>query len=143
MNPTGYEQVLEQAASLDASPARSFVLGLSLILQADATTLRSFLFDGHGTARGLVDATGRLASGQILAYDAFGVRTDAHSAVLTPIQYTGQWFDEVLGQGYHRHRWLTHLAGRFTAFDRYEPSAGDTGDANPYSICGERSVKPQ
>jgi hypothetical protein len=99
MNPTGYEQVLEQAAGLDpttASPTRSFVLGLSLILQADGSTLRSMLFDGHGTNRALIDATGRLASGQVLAYDAFGVRTDAHSAVLTPIQYTAQWFDEVL-----------------------------------------------
>ncbi len=123
MNPTpttGYEQVLEQAAGLDGSPARSFVLGLSLILQADGTTLRSFLFDGHGTGRGLVDATGRLASGQVLAYDAFGVRTDAHSAVLTPIQYTGQWFDEVLGQGYHRHRWLSHATGTWNAADSFE-----------------------
>ena len=47
MNPTGYEQVLEQAAGLDGSPTRSFVLGLSLILQADGSTLRNFLFDGH------------------------------------------------------------------------------------------------
>jgi RHS repeat-associated protein len=131
MNPTGYEQVLEQAAALDASPTRSFVLGLSLILQADGSTMRSLLYDGHGTARGLTDATGRLASGQILAYDAFGVRTDGHSSVLTPIQYTGQWFDEVLGQGYHRHRWLIPGVG-FGSLDSFEASSYQALDLHKY-----------
>jgi RHS repeat-associated protein len=87
---------------------------------AAAGSLASLLYDGHGSTRGLVDATGRLASGQIKAYDAFGVATSGQNPILTPLGYAGEWFDNLLQQAYHRHRYLNHATGTWNAFDMYE-----------------------
>jgi RHS repeat-associated protein len=125
-NPTGYEQVLGQAGALNVMPELAFVLAMDVVAQIDpaaAGSLASLLYDGHGSARGLVDATGRLASGQIKAYDAFGVATSGQSPILTPLGYAGEWFDNLLQQAYQRHRYLNHSTGTWNAFDGYEGNA--------------------
>jgi RHS repeat-associated protein len=116
------------ASALNAMPELAFVLTMDVVAQLDpaaAGSLASLLYDGHGSTRGLVDATGRLASGQIKAYDAFGVATSGQSPILTPLGYAGEWYDDLLQQAYHRHRYLNHATGTWNAFDAYEGQIGN------------------
>jgi RHS repeat-associated protein len=121
-NPTGYEQVLEQASALNAAPALAFALAMDVVAQVSPATgtISMLLYDGHGSTRGILDATGQLADGQIKSYDAFGVPTTSLTAILTPLGYAGEWYDHLLKQSYHRHRYLNHSTGTWNAFDGYE-----------------------
>ena len=133
-NPTGYQQILEESASATGNLLRSYVLGLNVISQwlADDGTSNSalhyLLYDGHGSTRGLVDATGQPLTGQIYAYDAFGNRLDSSNA-LTTLLYSGEQTEAVTGLQYLRARYYDPTTGRF---NRLDPFAGNIFD--PFSL---------
>jgi len=123
INATGYTQVLEQRDGA-AALVRSFVVGRDIISQADGSTVRDFLYDGHGSTRALLDATGAVATGSVLAYDAFGVRTSTGTP-LTPLQYAGEWLD-THSQMYHlRARPYMPSVGRLPSADSYQGRIAD------------------
>jgi hypothetical protein len=74
-NPTGYSQVLEEVSGA-AVLLKSYTLGLDVISRAtSASAVHFLLYDGHGSTRALVDASGDSITSptrQVLAYDAFG-----------------------------------------------------------------------
>ena len=121
-NPTGYSQVLEQWRN--GTLYRSFLLGQSILAQADGSTVRYLLADGHTDTRALLDATGQPITGQLLSYDTFGKVISGQTSILTPIQYAMQWIDNATGLSFNRARWYD-LAGRWTQRD---PRLNPVGD---------------
>jgi RHS repeat-associated protein len=73
LNPTGYSKSIEERSTVNGSPVVTYILGLNVIGQANASgTLSYLLRDGHGTTRALTDSSGAVLSGTEYDYDAFG-----------------------------------------------------------------------
>jgi hypothetical protein len=93
--------VLEEL--VDGVLSKSYTLGLDVIGQALAASgaVHFFLYDGHGSTRGLVDATGQPLSDQIYRYDAYGnaIGFDP-AAALTTLLYSGEQLDAAARGGY-------------------------------------------
>lgn len=131
-NPTGYAQVLEQW--LNEILAQSYVLGLDVISQALANSSPLFLlYDGHGSTRMLVDATGQPLTGQVFRYDAFGNRLDSATA-LTSLLYSGEQTDPT-GLQYLRARYYEPRIGRFTRLDPLPGCTNDPLSLHRYLYC--------
>ncbi len=122
-NPTGYAQVLEEKDDT-GDVTKTYTLGHDVIAQQDSTNgVLYLLYDGHGSTRGLVDATGQPLSGQVYRYDAFGIRLDTATA-LTTLLYSGEQTDPT-GLQYLRARYYDPASGRF---NRLDPFAGNMSD---------------
>lgn len=137
-NPTGYSQVLEERDG-NGLLVRSYELGNDVIAQADGSTVRRLLYDGGGSTRALVDATGRVATGQVYAYDAFGVRVEDPANPVAPatgLLYRGEYFDATLGQYQLRARYYDPTRGAFTSFDGYEANTGTPLALHKYLYAG-------
>ncbi|MEL7238717.1 MAG: RHS repeat-associated core domain-containing protein, partial [Planctomycetota bacterium] len=151
-NPTGYAQVLESTVG-DGSGgtgggagdlAMAYLLGLDVIAQAEATDgtgggdgeAALLLYDAGGHTRGLVDATGQIATGQVYAYDAFGRWIEDPANAVTPatsLLYRGEFYDAESGTYYLRGRpAYDPSTGRFTSQDPREAGPGDLANANLY-----------
>jgi len=104
-NRTGYPQVLEER--VDGQLTKSYLLGLDVLAQALALNeLHYLLTDGHGSTRGLVDATGQPLTGQIYRYDAYGVPLGFDpSTAATTLLYSGEQLDQLTGLQYLRARY--------------------------------------
>lgn len=135
-NPTGYAQVIEERA-LSMAVERAYLLGHDVLAQQDAESdLVRLLYDGHGSTRGLVNATGPVdATGQLLdaavyTYDAYGVRLDANTE-RTTLLYSGEWRD-ANGFDYLRARPYDFKTGRFMRVDDYAGSIRDPQSLHKY-----------
>lgn len=126
-NPTGYAQIFEEW--LNGEFAKSYTLGLDVISQWAAAIASGspllLLYDGHGSTRGLVDATGQPLSGQIYRYDAYGnpIGFDSTTAA-TSLLYTGEKTD-LTGLQYLRARYYNPATG---TFNRLDPFFGNLSD---------------
>jgi len=139
-NPTGYAQVLEQIdrnANGDIIRAMAFTLGMDVIAQATQNTATGatqplfFMYDAHGSTRGLLDATGAYAVApaegdngtvQAFTYDAYGTLLGMDEAqALTTLLYSGEQTNPASGLQYLRARYLDPTTGRF---NRVDPFAG-------------------
>jgi RHS repeat-associated protein len=124
LNPTGYAQVVEELQS--GAVTRTYAWGLGLIDEqqriSGTTTTSYYVFDGHGSVRGLASSTGALTD--TYDYDAFG--NLLHSTGSTPNNYlySGEQFDPDLGFYYNRARYLITTTGRFWSMDGFEGSPG-------------------
>ena len=121
-NPTGYAQILEEKDAA-GSVTKTYTLGLDVIAQQASSGQLYLLYDGHGSTRGLVDATGQPLSSQIFRYDAFGNRLDNNIA-MTSLLYSGEQTDRT-GLQYLRARYYDPATGRF---NRLDPFAGNLDD---------------
>jgi len=78
------------------------------------------VYDGHGSTRQLVGATGQPIAGQAFAYDAYGNAIDFDpTAAHTTLLYSGEQTDTATGQQYLRARYYDPGIGRFGAMDPY------------------------
>ena len=131
-NHTGYAQVLEER--VDGQLSKTYTLGLDVLAQALALSeLHHFLYDGHGSTRGLVDATGQPLTGQIYRYDAYGnpIGFDP-SAALTTLLYSGEQLDQLTGLQYLRARYYDLATGRFTRLDPFFGELSDPQSLHKY-----------
>jgi len=133
MNPTGYEQVLEERT--DGQLTKSYVIGHDVIAQIarDAATQAkqtlALLYDAHGNTRQAADELGQLhalaatLAEQIvhtLIYDAPGTAINfAPTTAATSLLYTGDYQDALTGQLYLRARWYDAAASRFGRLDPF------------------------
>jgi len=134
-NPTGYAQVLEER--VDGELSKSYTLGLDVLAQALALSeLHHFLYDGHGSTRGLVDATGQPLTGQIYRYDAYGnpIGFDSSTA-LTTLLYSGEQTDQLTGLQYLRARYYDLATGRFNRLDPFFGNRHDPQSLHKYVFC--------
>ena len=135
-NPTGYSQVLEEKDS-GGNVTKTYTLGQDVIAQ-QAPAVQSggtlyLLYDGHGSTRGLVDATGQPLTGQVFRYDAFGNRLDSSTA-LTTLLYSGEQTDGT-GLQYLRARYYDPAVGRFNSLDPFAGDSSDPQSLHQYLYC--------
>ncbi len=124
-NPTGYSQVLEvrtasSAGGIATAVPDTYILGMNVEGQwlASPGSIQYFLYDGHGSVRGIEDGNGILDMTQRLDYDAFGsaINFDPSTAA-SKVLYVGQWWDLSV-KGYdNRFRIYDPTTGRFISQD--------------------------
>ena len=140
-NPTGYSQVLEER-DITGVTIKTYKVGLTVDTQQSSAIYGGgalfLLKDGHGSTRMLVDATGQPLSGQVFAYDAFGIRLDTASA-LTTLLYSGEQTDAT-GLQYLRARYYNPNTGRFNSLDSYLGDLNDPLTFHKYMFCGGDGV---
>jgi RHS repeat-associated protein len=125
-NHTGYAQVLEEYVNDQLN--RTYTLGHDVIAQNDsANGTLTFMYDGHGSTRALLDAAAALA--QAFAYDAYGNHLAAAGLTssvdaMTNLLYSGEWTLPT-GLQYLRARYYNPGTGRF---NRLDPFAGNQND---------------
>jgi YD repeat-containing protein len=93
-NPTGYTQVLEEHTS-GTAPNMSYIIGLSVVAQTNASGTTSYLMpDALGSTRLVVDPSGTITVRY--QYDAYGNVLGVALGLLSPpateILYNGQFF---------------------------------------------------
>jgi len=151
-NPTGYAQVLEQIdrnANGDIIRAMAFTLGMDVIAQATqnaatgATQTLFFMYDAHGSTRGLLDANGAYAvnpdDGQVQAftYSAYGSMLEiAPASVMTALQYSGEMTDRLTGMQNLRARFYDVSTGRFVRLDPFGGIGFQPGSLHKYAYVG-------
>ena len=138
MNPTGYSQVLEEHIGNSSTPSMSYIVGLAIVGQTNASTATSYLMpDAQGSTRQLTDSSGNITAR--FSFDAWGVYLYAPIGVLsapaTKILYTGQLFDVVLLMENLRFRYLQPTIGRFTGPDSFAGYTSVPLTLNRYLYC--------
>ena len=139
LNHTGYAQVLEETEhGADGNIAKiiTYTIGHDVIsqfstaMEAQVVALGGvgaslfFLYDGHGSNRGVTDANGKIL--QRYNYDAYGNAIGFNPAdAFTNLLYSGEQFNPTSGLQYLRARWYNPQAGRF---NRVDPFAGNIDD---------------
>jgi RHS repeat-associated protein len=116
-NHTGYQQVLEEFATLGSTPTRSYVIGDDVLAQADSGSASYLLYDGHGSTRQIDDSSGNVTSRY--NYDAYGITqaTTSTSSAETSFLYCGEQFDSTLQMYNLRARFYNPSNGRFNQRD--------------------------
>ena len=144
-NPTGYSQVAVETTTTDGQPSKRIVytIGHDQISQTvyasdgaggwNAGETHHFGTDGHGSVRVLYGAAAAIVQDivnsvpQIYHFDAYGNLLNFTDGVvpLTSYLYSGEAFDQTIGQQYLRARWYDPASGRF---NRLDPFAGNMQD---------------
>jgi RHS repeat-associated protein len=120
-NHTGYAQVFVED---DGTDTTSYVIGDDVLAQATNTSNPEYLlYDGHGSTRQTTDNAGVVTDS--FSYDAYGMLLGNPASTTTNLLYTGEQFDDNLGQYYLRARYYDPLNGRF---NRVDPFSGNTVD---------------
>jgi RHS repeat-associated protein len=123
-----YAQVLEEY-STDGTVLTSYVYGNDLISQThdDPQTqvgnTTYYHVDGLGSTTALTDEIGTVVSTS--RYDAYGEKTGGTGTISNKYLFTGEQFDENLGDYYLRARYYDTNNGRFTRRDDYEGRTGE------------------
>jgi len=138
-NPTGYSQVLEELSGA-AVLLKSYTLGLDVISQpTSASAVHFLLYDGHGSTRALVDASGDIITSptrQVFAYDAYGNAIGFNLAnALTTLLYSGEWLDKLTNLQYLRARYYNPLTASFTTLDSFAGNPSDPQSLHKYVYC--------
>lgn len=153
-NHTGYAQTIEEGVDdngngvLDAAEVdKTYVIGHDVIAQAAAELLDdgriqeaaqqllTFLYDGHGSTRALLNEAFEIA--QKYAYDAYGVQLTgtqltSAAAAFTSLLYSGEHFDAKVQMQYLRARWYDAASGRFNRVDPFAGSPSDPQSLHKY-----------
>jgi YD repeat-containing protein len=130
-NPTGYPQIIEENTA--GTSSRSYVAGNAVLGQSDATNgTVYFIRDGHGSNRGLTDATGAIVTGEVYDYQGFGEAIGFTPGVAKTIHlFAGDAeFDGATGFYYHDARWRDTF--RFTSYDGFEADRSSPEDLHKY-----------
>ncbi|MBZ5579588.1 MAG: DUF6531 domain-containing protein [Acidobacteriia bacterium] len=131
---TGIPQVIAETGS-DGS-ARTFVYGLQRISQqqfipgSNSSTTSFYLYDGHGSVRGLASASGAITD--TYDYDGFGNLIYRTGTTVNNYLFAGEAFDPALGIYYNRARYYDVRRGRFWTMDALEGKAGDPLSLHKY-----------
>jgi RHS repeat-associated protein len=134
-NPTGYTQVFEEHVGGSSSPSMSYIIGLAVLAQTNASGATSYLMvDAQGSTRQLTDSSGNITAR--FAFDAYGNLVYVAVGVLNPpatkILYVGQLFDVALQLYVLRARLFDAGRGRFTTSDPIGASLCDPGNLDKY-----------
>jgi RHS repeat-associated protein len=134
-NHTGYQQILEESATLRGSPTTSYVLGDDVLAQTVGSTVSYLLYDGHGSTRQVSGSAGNVTSRY--NYDAYGITqaTTTTSGVETSILYCGQQYDSTLNMYNSRARYYNPANGRFNQRDSFASNSEDPQSLHKYAYC--------
>ena len=140
LNPTGYAQVVAEAASNGAAQ-EGYYYGLEQIGRVKVFGTAPTVFyvhDGHGSVRALTNTTGAVTD--TYDYDAFG--NLIHSTGTTPNNYlfAGEQYDPDLRLYYNRARYLNTNTGRFWTMDTDEDSQREPLSLHKYLYASDDGV---
>ncbi len=132
LNPTGYEQVVEEVVG--SAVQRMYTYGLRRISQnqlINSTWTPSFYgYDGSDNVRTLTDAIGTVTDTS--DYDAWGNEVSTTGATPNAYLYRSEQYDADLGLYYLRARYFNPLTGRFLSTDPFEGSLMDPASLQKY-----------
>ena len=106
--------------------------GLTLIYYKQGSTVRYYLFNGHGDVVKLTNDTGVVVKTYV--YDAFGEEQDIIDTDTNHFRYCGEYYDKETKTLYLRARYYSSATGRFTQEDPIKDGA------NWYSYCANNPV---
>ena len=112
-------------AELDADGNEKcwYTIGADLISQERNGAVSTYLYDGHGSVRGLSDETGAVTD--TYNYDAWGELLDKTGTTENSYLYCGEQLDSATGLYYLRARYMNPSTGTFTTMDTYQGSIFD------------------
>jgi RHS repeat-associated protein len=117
-----YAQVLEEYNNTGTLQV-AYTFGNDLINQTRNGLTTFYMVDGLGSTRLLTDVQGNVLN--IYDYDAFGETISQSGNVDNQYLFTGEQFDQGLGDYYLRDRFYDESIGRFTRKDVYEGRLGE------------------
>jgi RHS repeat-associated protein len=136
--------ILMEIDPADSSIKKTYIYANSQILaqhNGDYSAARYFyLHDRLGSVREMINQAGTVVN--MYTYNPFGetFASETEENVLNPFKYTGQWFDDEVGQYHLRARMYEPHIGRFTTRD---PVFGDFKEPltlHKYLYCGNDPV---
>ena len=118
-----------------------YTIGTDLISQERSGKTSLYLYDGHGSVRGLVDQNAKVTDAY--NYDAFGNLIDKTGTTVNNYLYCGEQFDSATGLYYLRARYMNPTTGTFISMDTYQGSIFEPAtlhkylyaNANPVTYC--------
>jgi len=129
LNPTGYDQVVEEVIS--GTVEREYAYGLQLIdenqVSSSIWTPSFYGYDGSGNVTFLASAAGSVTDTN--EYNAFGNLVSFTGTTPNVYMYRGERYDSDLGFYYLRARYYNPATGRFVSRD---PEEGDS--SNPATL---------
>jgi fibro-slime domain-containing protein/RHS repeat-associated protein len=111
-----FAQVLEEY-SIDGEVQTSYVFGHDLISQKRGETISYYHADALGSIRLITNTSGQVTDSYV--YDAYGNILGSTGNTVNSYGYTGEQFDQNLGEYYLRARYYNPSTGRFTARDPF------------------------
>lgn len=118
-----------------------YTIGADLISQERSGKTSLYLYDGHGSVRGLIDENGKVTD--TYNYDAFGNLLDKTGTTVNNYLYCGEQLDSTTGLYYLRARYMNPATGTFITQDTYLGTVFDPtslhkylyANANPVTYC--------
>ncbi len=115
-----------------------YTIGDDLIsMERDGQTY-IYLYDGHGTVRGLINADGELTD--TYNYDAFGNMLERTGDTENSYLYCGEQQDGTTGLYYLRARYMNPETGTFTSMDTYQGSIFEPDTIHKYLYANSNPV---
>ncbi|WP_028520755.1 RHS repeat-associated core domain-containing protein [Ruminococcus flavefaciens] len=127
-------------AELDADGNEKcwYTIGADLISQERNGAVSTYLYDGHGSVRGLSDETGAVTD--TYNYDAWGELLDKTGTTENSYLYCGEQLDSATGLYYLRARYMNPSTGTFTTMDTYQGSIFDPTSLHKYLYANANPV---
>lgn len=115
-----------------------YTIGADLISQERNGKTSLYLYDGHGSVRGLIDENGKVTD--TYNYDAFGNLLDKTGTTVNNYLYCGEQFDSATGLYYLRARYMNPATGTFITQDTYSGTIFDPVSLHKYLYANANPV---
>ena len=113
--------------------------GNTLVSQTREGKTSTYLYDGQGNVRGLLDEKGSLTD--TYAYNAYGELTAKTGETENHFLYTGEYYDGVSGLYYLRARYMNPETGTFTSMDTWQGNLYEPVTLHKYLYANANPVK--
>ena len=113
--------------------------GDTLLSQTREAKTSTYLYDGHGNVRGLLDDEGKLTD--TYAYNAYGELTEKTGETENHFLYTGEYYDGTTNLYYLRARYMNPGTGTFISMDSYQGDLYEPVTLHKYLYANANPVK--
>ena len=113
--------------------------GDTLLSQTREDITSTYLYDGHGNVRGLLDEKGCLTD--TYAYNAYGELTQRTGETENHYLYTGEYYDGMTNLYYLRARYMNPSTGTFISMDTYQGDMYEPVTLHKYLYANANPVK--
>ena len=113
--------------------------GDTLLSQTREAKTSTYLYDGHGNVRGLLDDEGKLTD--TYAYNAYGELTEKTGETENHFLYTGEYYDGTTNLYYLRARYMNPGTGTFISMDSYQGDLYEPVTLHKYLYANANPIK--
>lgn len=113
--------------------------GDTLLSQTREDGTSTYLYDGYGNVRGLLDEKGTLTD--TYAYNAYGELTERTGETENHYLYTGEYYDGTTNLYYLRARYMNPSTGTFISMDTYQGDMYEPVTLHKYLYANANPVK--